>query len=325
MKLRRFFLSVLAGLLAAASAAQSQDYPVRPVTLIVPFAPGGSVDIVARILGQKLTERLGKPIIIENRAGGGTTVGVSAAAKAAPDGYTLMSAACGTLANNPTLYKRLPYDPIRDFAHVALIITVPLILVVHPSLPVHSVRDLIKLAKDRPGELSYASSGMGSSLHLAGELLKSLTAIEITHVPYKGGAPAMNDVVAGHVPLMFADAGVALPQIREGKVRALGVASKARMAAAPDIPPIAEAGVPGFDAACWQMIVAPAATPQEIVGKLHGEFAAIMALPDIRDRIEKVGLIPVVSPRPEELRRFVEAEIVRWSKVVHQAGMAGSE
>jgi len=292
--------------------------------LIVPFAPGGSVDIVARIAGQKLAERLGKPVVVENRPGGSTLVAASAVAKASPDGYTLMIAPSGTLAINATLYNKLPYDPLRDFAAVALITVVPLVLVVNPALPVRSVPDLISLSKEKPGQLSYASAGAGSSLHLAAELFKGLTGIELTHVPYKGGAPAMSDVVAGHVSLMFADTGVALPQIREGNVRALGVSSMARLSAAPDIPSIAEA-VPGYDAASWQMVVAPAGTPKEIVAKLRGEIAAVMASPDIRERLAQIGLIAVVSPPPEDVKRFLKSEITRWGAIVQRAGLAGSE
>jgi len=292
--------------------------------LIVPFAPGGSVDIVARIAGQKLAERLGKPVVVENRPGGSTLVAASAVAKASPDGYTLMIAPSGTLAINATLYNKLPYDPLRDFAAVALITVVPLVLVVNPALPVRSVPDLISLSKEKPGQLSYASAGAGSSLHLAAELFKGLTGIELTHVPYKGGAPAMSDVVAGHVSLMFADTGVALPQIREGNVRALGVSSMARLSAAPDIPSIAEA-VPGYDAASWQMVVAPAGTPKEIVAKLRGEIAAVMASPDIRERLAQIGLTAVVSPPPEDVKRFLKSEITRWGAIVQRAGLAGSE
>lgn len=251
-KLGRFLFPVVAGL-AAVTAVRAQDYPARPVMLVVPVAPGGSIDIVACMTGQKLAERLGKPILVENRPGGATIIAASAVAKAAPDGYTLLIAPSGTLAINATLYKRLPYDAVKDFAPAALVVTVPFVLVVNPALPVRSVADLVKLAKEKPGELSYASSGAGSAPHLAGELLKALAGIEMTHVPYKGGAPGLNDVIAGHVSAVFGDAGSALPQIRGGKVRALGVSSTARIPAAPDIPPIAETGVPGFDAASWQI------------------------------------------------------------------------
>jgi len=322
--MKRLMLSAALVALAALGPVQAQDYPTRPVTVIVPFAPGGSVDIVARIVGQKLGERLGKPVVVENRPGGSTLVAASAAAKASPDGYTLLIAPSGTLAINATLYKKLPYDPLKDFAAVALVTVVPLVLVVNPALPVHSVPDLISLSKEKPGQLSYASAGAGSSLHLAAELLKGLAGIELTHVPYKGGAPAISDVVAGHVSSMFADTGVALPQIREGKVRALGVSSTGRLEAAPDIPAIAEA-VPGYDAASWQMVVAPARTPEDIVVNLHGEIATVMASPDIRERLTEMGLIAVVSPTSQDVKRFLEAEIARWRVIVQRAGLAASE
>ena len=317
-------LFVLAALVIAIPAARSEDYPTHPITLIVPFAPGGSADIVARIAAQKLGERLGKPILVEDRPGGNTLIAASAAARASPDGYTLLFPVCGTLAINPTLYKKLPYDPLNDFAPIALTTIVPLVLVVNPALPVHSVSDLIRLAKEKPGDLAYASSGVGSSLHLAAELLKRMAGFELTHVPYKGGAPAMNAVVAGHVPLMFADAGVALPQIREDTVRALGVASTARLAAAPEIPPIAEA-VPGYDAACWQMVVAPAGTPEPIIARLHGEITTVMASPEVRERLAQFGLIAAESPPPADVKRYLEAEIARWGTIVRRAGLAGSE
>src|SRR5215471_19368866 len=317
-------LFVPAALVIAVPMARCEDYPTRPITLIVPFAPGGSADIVARIAGQKLGERLGKPILVEDRPGGNTLIAATAAAKASPDGYTLMIPVCGTLAINPTLYKKLPYDPVNDFAPIALTTIVPLVLVVNPALPVHSVPELVSLAKEKPGELAYASSGIGSSLHLAAELFKRMAGIDLTHVPFKGGAPAMNSVVAGHVPLMFADAGVALPQILQGTVRALGVASTARLPAAPEIPPIADA-MPGYDAACWQMVVAPAGTPEQIIARLHGEITTVMASPEVRERVAQFGLIAAESPPPADVKRYLEAEIARWGTIIRRAGLAGAE
>jgi putative tricarboxylic transport membrane protein len=327
VQLGRWFLSVLAGLfisLQAAPLAQPQDYPVRPVTLIVPFAPGGSVDIVARMVGQKLAVRLGKPVIVENRPGAGAVIAYAAVAKAAPDGYTLLIAP-SSLAVNASLYKKLPYDAAKDFAPVALVARIPLLLVVNPTLPVHSVPELIKFAKERPGLLSYASSGQGSSPHLAAELFKTMTGIEMTHVPYKGGAPALSDVVAGHVSLMFVDPGPAVPQIREAKVRVLGVSSLTRVPALPDIPPIAEAGVLGFEAVSWQLIVGPANTAKDIVNKLHAEVKNLVETPEIQQRLVSLGMIPISSPSPEELQLFIQSEIVRWGEVVQKAGIAGTE
>ena len=247
-------------LLASAAAAHAQDYPTRQVTLLLPFAPGGAIDVGARFFAQKLGERFGKPFVVENRPGAGTVIAANAVAKAAPDGYTIL-VALSPLATNATLYKQLPYDPTKDFAPVARVADIPFVLVVNPSLPVHSVAELIAYAKERPGKLTYASSGPGSTLHLAGELLKSMTGIEMTHVPYRGSPPALSDVVAGHVNLMFSDPSSAVAQIKEGKVRPLGVSSLTRMPTAPDLPPLAEAGVPGFEAVSWSLFVAPANTP----------------------------------------------------------------
>jgi tripartite-type tricarboxylate transporter receptor subunit TctC len=263
-------------------------------------------------------------VVVENRPGGATTVGAAAAAKAAPDGHTLMLSPGGTLAINPTVFKKLPYDPLKDFTPVALTTIVPLMLVVNPAVPAHSVADFIKLAKDKPGELSYASAGAGSSLHLAAEMFRSMTGTTWNHVPYKGGAPAISDVIAGHVTAMFIDTGVALPQVRDGKVRALGVSSTIRLPAAPEIPPIAET-VPGYDASSFQMAVVPAGTPPEIVERLHREFVAVMALPEVRERMGQIGLIAATSPPPDEVKRYLASEIARWGDIVRQAGLAGSE
>src|SRR5262249_47773831 len=322
-------LTAIALALAASAigtpAVRAQDYPARPVTLIVPFAPGGSVDVVARVLSQKLAERFGKPVLVENRPGAGTVTAASAVANAAPDGHTLLLAVSGTLAINASVYKKLPYDPVKSFAPVAVVDLVPTVLVVNTELPVYAPSDLIKLAKQRPGQLSYGSSGLGSSLHLSAELLKSMTGIEMTHVPYRGGAQAIMDVIAGHVELMFADPASALPQIRDGKVRALGVSSVSPVPAVPEVPPIAEAGVPGFEAVSWQMIVAPAHTPKEIVNRLHTELKTIAASPDVRQTIVKSGLVRIESPTPAELGDFVRSEIVRWRRIVETAGLIGSE
>jgi tripartite-type tricarboxylate transporter receptor subunit TctC len=328
MKLaQRLMLFVVSIVLAAQATAitHAENYPTRSVTFIIPFAPGGNFDIVARVLGNKLSERLGQPFIVEHRTGAGTAIAASAVARAAPDGYTLLVAASGTLSINPTLYKKLSYDPVNDFVPIALISSIPLVLVVNPSLPVYSVSDLVKLAREKPGQLSYASNGPGTSFHLAAELLKSMTGIEMVHVPYKGAVPALSDVIAGHVQLMFADPGASLPHIRAGKVRALGVSSLTRLPAAPDIPTIAETGIPGFEAVSWSMIVAPANTPSEIVNKLHTELQGIMALPEVQQQIAMLGIIPVSSPPPEQLRQYIQSEIIRWGKLVRQAGIFGSE
>jgi tripartite-type tricarboxylate transporter receptor subunit TctC len=304
--------------------AFAQDYPTRQVTIVVPFAPGGSVDFIGRLVGQKLSERLGRPVIIENRPGAGSATGTLAVTKAAPDGYTLLVAPSGTFAINPTLYKQLSYDPASDLIPVALVVRDPLLLVVNPALPVKSVADLIRLAKERPGKLSFASPGAGTSLHLLGEFLKVTAGIEMVHVPYRGGAPAMQDLVAGQVDLMFADPATGVPQVQAGKVRALGVSSATRLPAAPDIPTVAEAGLPGFEMVSWQLIAAPAGTPGDIVAKLNGALKAIMAEPEMQKAVIARGQIPVVSPSSQELAAFVATENGRWGKVVREAGLAGS-
>jgi len=311
--------------LLPAAIARAQDYPSRQVTLIAPWPAGGAIDAAARAVAQPLTERLGKSVVVENRPGAGSVIGTAAGAKAAPDGYTLVMPGSGSLAISATMYKKLPYDPIKDFEHMVLGAKIPFVLVVNPSLPVHNVTELIAYAKAHPGELSFASGGPGSPHHLYGELLKSMTGIEMMHIPYKGSAPALTDVIAGHVPLMFSDTVPSLPQIREGRVRALGVSTATRLPSAPEIPPIAEVGVPGFDAAGWGVFSVPAGTPKEIVSKLRAALAEVVALPEVQQQLIKVGMVPAAIAQPAELARFVESEVARWGKVVTQAGLAGTE
>jgi tripartite-type tricarboxylate transporter receptor subunit TctC len=306
-------------------AAAGDNYPSRPVTLIAPWPAGGAVDTLCRIFGAKLTERLGKSVIVENRPGAGSVLGVATAARAAPDGYTLVMAGSASLAMAVTIYKKLPYDPTKDFAPLGLIARIPFLLVVNPSLPVNSITDLIKLAKNDPGWLSYASGGPGSPHHLFTELFKSMTGIEMLHVPYKGSAPALNDVVAGQVPLMLGDVVASLPLVSAGKARALGVSSNTRIPSAPEIPTIAESGVPGYEGVGWVMIVAPAHTPGLVVDRLYAELKSIAALPEIQKQMIELGTIPVDSPPPDVQQRFIESEIVRWSKVVKLAGIAGTQ
>jgi len=307
--------------LLGTNGAIAQTYPTRPVTVIVPYAPGGATDLLARMIGQKLEQRLGKPFVIENRPGAGTVIAAQAAAKAAPDGYTLLMGTSTPLAINASLHKNLPYDPSADFVPLALVASVPFVLVVNPSLPVKSVGDLIRLAKDKPGFLSYGSSGPGSPHHLYAELLKSMTGIEMTHVPYKGSVPALTDVVANHIPLMFVDLAPVQPMIKDGRVRALGVSSANQVASLPDVPPIA-ATVPGFEAVAWQMLVAPANTPKDVVDTLHRELKAILAMPETKQQIVDLGMIPRDTPPVDELVRYVKSEIVRWDAVVKKSGAA---
>jgi len=306
-------------------AALADEYPTRPVTLIAPWPPGGAVDTLCRILAAKLTDRLGKSVVVENRPGAGSVLGVAAVARAAPDGHTLVMAGSAALATSVTIYKKLPYDPTKDFAPLAFVARIPFVLVVHPSLPVQNVSDLIALAKAKPGDLSYASGGPGSPHHLFTELFKRVTGVDMRHIPYKGSAPALADVVAGHVPLMFGDIIASLPLIREGKLRALAVSSLARVPSAPEIPTVAEAGVADFEAAGWVMIVAPAGTPVPVVAKLHAEFKAIVAMPEVHAQMINLGTVPLDSPPRTDQQRFINAEIVRWAKVVEQAGIAGTE
>ena len=310
---------------AHGGGAAAETYPARPVTIVAPYAAGGGADLIARLLAQKLTERLGQSFVVENRLGAGGVIAATSVAKAAPDGYTLFAGASTQLAIQVTLHKALPYDAARDFAPIALVAGVPFILIVDPSLGVNSVADLVRLAKRKPGALTYGSSGVGGTPHLFTELLMTMTGIKMTHIPYKGTAQAMVDVVAGHVPILFSDLAPAIPLIKDGRLRALGMSSAVRFAGLPEVPPLAEAGVPGFDAVAWLALVAPAATPAEITAKLHAETKAIMATPDMQRRFVELGNIPLVSPPPAELVRYVKSEIVRWGKIVQQAGLAGSE
>jgi tripartite-type tricarboxylate transporter receptor subunit TctC len=310
---------------AAGAGATAEPYPTRPVTFVVPFAPGGGTEFLARMLGQRLEHRLGKPFVIENRPGGGGVIGALSVARAAPDGYTILMAPSPVMAINVALHKKLPYDPAVDFVPLALVVATPYVLVVTPSLPAQSVADLVALAKAKPGQLAFASAGLGTPHHLFAHLFKSSTGIEMTHVPYRGSVPSLTDVAAGHVQLMFCDIPLALSLIKEGKVRALGVSTKERVAALPHLSPIAEQGVTGFDAASWQMVVAPAATPKDIVERLHTEIKEYMRQPAIREYAANMGVLPIDTPSIASLQVFVRAEIARWGKVVEQAGIAGSQ
>jgi len=329
MRRRDFF--VLMGGAAAATrvawpgVARADDYPSRPVTIVVPYTPGGSTEILARIVAQHLGARLGQSFIVENKPGAGTVIGTTSVAKAAPDGYTLLMATPTPMAINVRVHKQLPYDPATDFVPLAMVAGAPFVLIVNPALPVHSVKELIAYAKEHPGKLSYGSGGVGAPHHLYAELLKSMAGISMTHVPYKGSLPALNDVVAGHIDLMFCDIPPAIGMINTGRVRVLGVSTKARVDTFPDVPSIAEAGVPGFDVAGWFMVVAPARTPPAIVAKLHDAMKALLAAPDVKQQIVKLSLVPLASPSVEEMKAFVKSEIARWGKVVEAAGIAGTE
>jgi tripartite-type tricarboxylate transporter receptor subunit TctC len=324
---------MLAGVLSASllcpfapiPPAEAQDYPTRTITLVVPYPAGGGLDALARQIGQRLAERLGKPVVIENRTGAGTVIGAASVAKAAPDGYTIMLGTSTPFAITVTLNKSLPYDPAKDFVPIALTSNAPFMLLAHPAQPIQSVADLIKLAKEKPGQLSYGSAGPGSPQHLSFELLKSMTGIDVVHVPHRGDAPALTNLVAGHIPVMFGEPTPVLPLLRDGKVRALAVSSPTRLPVASEIPTVAEAGVPGFNLTSWQMIVAPAGTPKEIVERLHGEVKAVLELPEMKAEFARTGRITVGYPPVEELQRFMRSEIARLGKVVEAAGIAKSQ
>ncbi|MGZ5804445.1 MAG: Bug family tripartite tricarboxylate transporter substrate binding protein [Xanthobacteraceae bacterium] len=319
----RGLMAAIAALVSVSAPLRGQDYPSHPITFIVGFPPGSSSDIVARNFGARLAERMGKPFVIENKPGAGSIIAAQSVARAAPDGYTIMVAPSGTLAINPALYKSLPYDPLKDFEFVAHTANFPLVLVINPQLPVKSVPELIALGKQK--RLTFASSGTGTSIHLAGELFKTMAGIEMTHIPYKGPALAVTDIIAGHVDMIFSDPGTVVPQVKEGKLRALAVTSLERFPVIPDVPTVAESGLPGFDASSWHMIIAPKGTPAPIVNRLRDEFRKMIALPEVKEQLLMVGLVGVESTGPDELRKFVESETARWSKIVQQAGLAGTQ
>ncbi|AMN44283.1 Bug family tripartite tricarboxylate transporter substrate binding protein [Rhodoplanes sp. Z2-YC6860] len=308
------------------SAEESaKDYPSRPVTFVVPFAPGGSTGLIARIIGQKLEQRLGKPFIIDHRAGGGGLPAVNAVAHGTPDGYTIMMASSTALAINVNVRKSLPYDPRKDITPIALIARMPYVLVVNPELPVQSVADLVKLAREKPGELTFASPGPGTIHHLNGELFKSMFGLNVVHVPYKGTMPALQDVAGGHVQFMFADVPPAKALVLGGKVRALGVTTLERVQALPDLPPLSEVGMPGYDTASWHSISTGAGVPKDIVDKLANEIREVMKEPEVQHLLAEDGAIPQLSPPPEEFKKFVDSEITRWGGLVEKAGILHSQ
>lgn len=303
-------------LLAAASAAAAQAYPTRPIRLIVPFAPGGPADIQARLIGPKLTEAWGQPVVIENRAGGNTIIATELTARADADGHTVQVVSAG-FAINVSLYPKLPYDSLRDFAPVSQLTSGPAIVVVHPSLPARSVKDLIALARSRPGQLTYASAGLPSQL--AVELFKVVTGTNLVHVPYKGAAPAMIDLIAGHVQVSFPTIIGALMHVRAGKLRGLATTGAKRSAAASDLPTMMEAGVPGYEAANWFGTAVPAKTPPTVVSRLSQEIARVLRLPDVRERLLSQGMEPV-SSTPEEFGAYIRSEMTKWAKAVKASG-----
>jgi tripartite-type tricarboxylate transporter receptor subunit TctC len=315
-------LAVLATLIAAPAGAQ--QYPSRPVTIVVPFAAGGGSDLLARLVAQKLEEKLGKPFIIENRPGAGTMLAAMQAVRSTPDGYTLMQATSTTMAINVSMQKKMPYEPLKDLVPVALLSSSPFFLVVNSNSPVKTVADLIALAKSKPNGLNYGSGGPGSMHHLSTELLQSMAGIEMTHVPYKATPPAMNDLLAGHIQVLFGDTTSVLPMIQQGTVRGIAVTTAKRSPAAPDIPAVAET-LPGYESASWQMLVAPGATPPEVIALLNREVHTIFSNPAVITELERRGIGPALTGTPDEVRDFVKKEIVRWSDVVRRAGLEGSQ
>jgi tripartite-type tricarboxylate transporter receptor subunit TctC len=309
---------VLIGALAASVPAAAQDYPRKPIELVVPFVAGGTTDNIARLMAQRFSESWGQPVVVNNRPGGGSTIGTHVVAKAAPDGYTLLVNTI-SFAINAGLQK-LPYDPINDFAPITELASLPLMLVVHPSLPTTNLKEFITQARAQPAAWDYASSGIGTSPHLAAEMLKSAAGINLVHVPYKGNAEAMNALLGGHVKIYFALVPAVLQHVKAGSLRALAVTTEARLPYLPDLPTIAEQGFPGYEISSWQGVFAPAATPRGIVGKLNGELVRMLAEPEVRARISREGADPVGSS-PDAFAQRVKDEIAKWSKVIKTSGI----
>jgi tripartite-type tricarboxylate transporter receptor subunit TctC len=328
MRSARVLLAILFAVmatLAMRAQARAQDYPSRPVTVVVPFAPGGGVDQMARLISGKLEQRFGKSFIIENKPGAGSIIAATYVQKAAPDGHTLLMAPAPTMAVNVSLYKNLPYDPTTDFSLIGLLSGTPFVLMVNVDLPVKSVPELLAYAKANQDKMTFASAGRGVPHHLFMELFKGMTGMKASHVPYRGSLPALNDLVAGHIPMMFSDLGPATGLIEGKRVRVLGISTRTRHPSFPDIAPIAEVGVPGYEAVSWQAMAAPAQTPRPILDKLNSEISAVLAMPEVRDQILKYGFLPLQNRNVDELKVFVKSEIARWGKVVQDAGVAASQ
>ena len=307
---------------SAAGPALAQAYPAKPVRIVVPSSAGGGTDIIARVLAPELSKRLGQQVVVDNRPGAGTMIGIEIVANSPADGYTLLMG-LSTLAINSALYKKVPYDPVRDFAPITLATTSASILVVHPSLPVKTLKDLIAFARARPGQLNYASAGTGTYPHMTYELFLSMAKLKMVHIPYKGTGPAMIDMIAGQVASMAATVITGMPHIRSGRLRALGITSLKRSEAAPDIPTVAEAGLPGFESLQWYGLLAPAKTPPDIVRRLNREMVEILRLPDIKKRFA-ADAVDTVGNAPEEFARHIRAELDKWEKVAREAGIPKS-
>jgi tripartite-type tricarboxylate transporter receptor subunit TctC len=310
--------AALAASLAGPSLAQGA-YPERPITLMVPFPAGGSTDLVARVVAERMGTELGQPIIVENRGGAGGNIGSAAVAKADPDGYTILMGTVATHALNPALYRKMPYDAVADFAPVALLVVVPNVLVVNPDFPAKNVQELVALLKEKPGEYSYASSGNGTPLHLSGELFKTMAGVDMVHIPYKGAGPALIDVMGGHVPIMFDNLPSSTEHIRAGKLRGLAVTTAQRAPSMPDLPTVAESGLPGYETYTWNALFAPAGTPKEVIDRLNAAGRTAVADPAVQAKLQDVGAVPKGST-PEELASHVKAELEKWAPIVKASG-----
>lgn len=312
----RHALSIL--VLMGAVTAHAQSFPIKPIKIIVPFPAGGTVDFFARAISAKLSDALGQSVLVENRAGAGGNIAAEAVAKAAPDGYTLLMGS-EIIAINTSLYNKLGYDPVKDLAPITLVGTVPNILIVHPALPVNSVNELIALAKKTPGKISFASTGQGTSTHLSAELFKLMAQVDLLHVPYKGGPPAIADLISGQVNMMFINMPTGIPHVRSGKAKILAVSSIKRVAQLPDVPTVDQAGVKGFETSAWSGLYAPAGTPPEVIQRLHAEVVKILKQPSVKEQLVAQGAEPV-GDTPEEFARFTQAEINKWAKIIKISG-----
>ncbi len=301
------------------AAAQAQNYPAKPIRFIVPIAPGGGADLVARVIAERLSRNLGQQVVVENRAGGGTVIGAELVARSPADGYTWLLGTATSHAINASLVKKLPYDPVKDFAPIALVAVLPQIIVIHPALPAASLKDFIALAKKRPGEILFGSPGNGSNNQLGAEMLNIVAGIKTLHVPYKGAGPAITDLLAGHLQFMFTTIPPALPQVKAGRLRALAVAGAKRSTLLPELPTTAEQGAPGVEAASWNGILLPAGAPREIVTRLHAEIGLVMRQPEVIERLAGAGVEPAMMP-PEEFAAYIESETARYAKVVKSSG-----
>jgi tripartite-type tricarboxylate transporter receptor subunit TctC len=317
-------LALAAALPAGEAAAQGARYPDRPVKMLVGFSAGGGTDVVARILALKMSEGLGQTVVVENRSGASGLIAGEAVAKSAPDGYTLMMGTQTTFAVAPTLYRKVALDPARDFVGIAMTAVSPLVLVVNPSVPAHSVKDVIAMAKAKPGAVIFGSGGLGTTPHMTGELFQAVAGIKLTHVAYRGEAPAINDLLGGQIPLMFANLSAVIGNVRAGQLRALAVTGAQRAAAAPEIPTVVEAGLPGFEAATWFALVAPAGTPRDILARLNAEVKRALAQDDVKQRYADLGMTADDST-PDGLDGYIKSEIAKWTKVIKDADIKATE